>query len=198
MMVAIAQGVAGDGFAVVGATATRAPPMIVDPDALLAAAAEVVEIALANQDAYDGMIVAAFGDPGLAGIRAASAVPVVGIAEAAMLQAAEGGRRFGVATTTADLVTQINARADALGLTDLYTGIRVTQGDLSYLMADPERLRVALGQVVEVCIARDGAEAVIIGGGPLGQAAMALQSTFVRPIIAPIAAAVRRIVGVIG
>ena len=198
MMVAIAQGVAGDGFAVVGATATRAPRMIVDPAALAAAAAEVVEIALANQGGYDGMIVSAFGDPGLAGIRANSAVPVVGIAEAAMLEAAEGGRRFGVATTTAALVTQISARADELGLAAQYTGIRVTQGDLSYIMADAERLRIALGQVVENCIHRDGAEAVIIGGGPLGQAAKALQSAFVTPIIAPIPAAVRRIAGMIG
>ncbi len=197
MMVAIAQGTAGDGFEVAGATATRAPPMIVDPDALLAAAAEIVEIAVANQAGYDGMIVSAFGDPGLAALRTVSAVPAVGIAEAAMLEAAEGGRRFGVATTTAALVTQISARVDDLGLGAQYTGIRVTQGNLPSLMADPERLKTALAEAVEICITRDGAEAVIIGGGPLGQAAMALQTAFAIPIIAPIPAAIRRIIGMI-
>jgi Asp/Glu/hydantoin racemase len=198
MMVAIAQETAGERFTVVGATATRAPLLIADPDALTKAAIEVVEIAVTNQSSYDGVIVAAFGDPGLCTVRASIVVPAVGIAEAAMIEAAEGGRRFGIATTTAALVTQISARADDLGLSQQYTGIRVTQGDLASLMADPVLLRSALKRVVEECIARDGAEAVIIGGGPLSQAAMALQSEFSVPIIAPIAAATRRVIRVIG
>lgn len=198
MMVAIAQAVAGDGFDVVGATATRAPPMIVLPEALAAAAAEVVEIALANQASCDAMIVAAFGDPGLAGIRSNTATLAVGIAEAAMLEAAKGGRRFGVATTTAALVAQISARVYDLGLTAQYCGIRVTDGDPNLLTADPERLQAALAHVVQTLITRDGAEAVIIGGGPLAQAAVALQPMFSIPIVAPIPAAVRRIIQVMG
>lgn len=194
MMVAIAQAVAGDGFDVTGATATRAPPMIVLPAALAAAAAEVVEMALANQAGCDGMIVAAFGDPGLAGIRAHTKTLTVGIAEAAMLEAAEGGRRFGVATTTAALTAQIDARVNDLGLTAQYSGTRVTEGDPSLLTADPERLRASLAQVVQTLISRDGADAVIIGGGPLAQAAAVLQPIFSIPIVAPIPAAVRRIV----
>ena len=198
MMVAIAQAVAGDGFDVIGVTATRAPPMIVLPEALAAAAAEVVEIALANQAGCVGIIVAAFGDPGLAGIRANTTTLAVGIAEAAMLEAAEGGRRFGVATTTSGLMTLIDARVDDLGLTAQYSGVRVTDGDPNLLTANPERLQAALAQVVQTLIARDGAEAVIIGGGPLAQAAMVLQPMFSIPIVAPIPAAVRRIIRVIG
>lgn len=194
MMVAIAQAVAGDGFDVTGATATRAPPMIVLPAALAAAAAEVVEMALANQAGCDGIIVAAFGDPGLAGIRAHTKTLTVGIAEAAMLEAAEGGRRFGVATTTAALTAQIDARVNDLGLTAQYSGTRVTEGDPSLLTADPERLRASLAQVVQTLISRDGADAVIIGGGPLAQAAAVLRPIFSIPIVAPIPAAVRRIV----
>ena len=69
MRVAIAKSAAADGFEIVGATATRAPQMIVTPDALAAAASEVTQIAQAHQHAFDGLIVAAFGNPGLAGIR---------------------------------------------------------------------------------------------------------------------------------
>lgn len=198
MMVAIAQTVAGDGLNVTGATATRAPPMIVLPAALAAAAAEVVEIALANQAGCDGMIVAAFGDPGLAGIRANTTTPAIGIAEAAMLEAANGGRRFGVATTTAALTAQIAARVHDLGLTAQYSGIRVTDGDPGLLTADPERLHAALAQAVQTSISRDGAEIVIIGGGPLAQAATVLQPMFSIPIVAPIPAAVRRLIRMIG
>jgi Asp/Glu/hydantoin racemase len=45
------------------------------------------------------------------------------------------------------------------------------------------------------CFDDDGADAVIIGGGPLGQAAEQLAGTLQRPLIAPIPAAARRLVG---
>jgi len=77
--------------------------------------------------------------------RAATCLlPAVGIAESAMLEAADAGRRFGVATTTPDLADQINARARDLGLGGQYTGIRLTDGDPNAVVADPERLRAAL------------------------------------------------------
>ena len=48
MMVEIAASAAPSGFEVLGATATRSPPMIVSPEALERAAAEVPEIARAH------------------------------------------------------------------------------------------------------------------------------------------------------
>ena len=197
MMVAIATSVAIDGFDIVGATATRAPSMIVTPEALDTAAPEVEEIALAHQSSCDGIIVSAFGDPGLAGIKSAMKLPAVGIGESSMLEAAEGGRRFGVATTTPLLKAKIDALPETLGLRPRYTGTRFAHGDPQELMRDPARLRAALAGAVEACIARDGAEAVIIGGGPLGEAARELQPMFTVPIIAPIPSAVMRIIRLI-
>jgi len=49
-----------------------------------------------------------------------------------------------------------------------------------------------VGYAVRACLA-DGAQAVIIGGGPLGQAAVRLAQRFDVPIIAPISAAMRRL-----
>ena len=194
MMVAIAKSAAADGFDIVGATATRAPTMIVSADALEAAALEVEQIALAHQDSCEGVIVSAFGDPGLAGIKAAIKLPAVGIGESAMLEAASNGRRFGVATTTPLLKAKIDALPDTLGLGARYTGTRFAGGDPQELMRDPARLRKALAGAVEACIAQDGAEAVIIGGGPLGEAARELQPLFTVPVIAPIPSAVARII----
>jgi Asp/Glu/hydantoin racemase len=197
MMVAIAKSVATDGFDIVGATAMRAPSMIVTPDALEATAPEVEEIARAHQNSCDGSIVAAFGDPGLAGIKAAMKLPAVGIGESSMLEAAENGRRFGVATTTPMLKAKIDAMPAALGLRSRYTGTRFAEGDPEALMRDPSQLRAALAGAVEACIALDGAEAVIIGGGPLGGAARELQPMFTVPVIAPIPSAVMRIIRLI-
>ncbi|WP_145669776.1 aspartate/glutamate racemase family protein [Bradyrhizobium stylosanthis] len=194
MMVAIARSVVADGFDIVGATARRTPAMIVSPDVLEAAAPEVEEIARARSGACCGIIVSAFGDPGLAGIRAAMKLPAVGIGESAMLEAAGNGRRFGVATTTPLLKAKIDALPEALGLRSLYTGTRFADGDPEELVRDPARLRAALAGAVEACIAQDGAEAVIIGGGPLGEAARELQPMFAVPVVAPIPSAVRRII----
>lgn len=193
MMVAIAKSVAANGFEIMGATTTRAPSMIVTPDALELAAPEVAEIARAHQNSCDGIIVAAFGDPGLAAVKSGTKLPAVGIGESSMLEAAEGGRRFGVATTTPQLKSKIDALPEALGLRSHYAGTRFTDGDAQELMRDPARLRAALVGAVEACIAQDGAEAVIIGGGPLGQAARELQPMFKVPVIAPIPSAVARI-----
>jgi Asp/Glu/hydantoin racemase len=121
-------------------------------------------------------------------------IPVVGICEAAMIDAAAGGRRFGVATVTPDLVAPITERARDLGLLHLFTGIRLTPGDPLALTADPARLQQSLAEVVATCFDEDHAEAVIIGGGPLGQAATGLAQSLKQPIIAPIPAAVRRLV----
>jgi allantoin racemase len=187
-----------DGIAVTGATARRGPPMITTPEALAAAADEVIAIGLREADGMSGIIVGAFGDPGLEALRRNLSIPAVGICEAAMLEAAAGGRRFGVATVTPDLVAPITERAAALGLLHLFTGIRLTPGDPVALTADPARLRQCLAEAVATCFDDDHAQAVIIGGGPLGQAATALAQLFAQPVIAPIPAAVRRLVALMG
>jgi allantoin racemase len=198
MMVKIAQSAASGDIDIVGATAAHGPAMIVDPEALAASAPEVVEIGVARGKDAAGIIISAFGDPGIADLRKQVNVSVVGIAEAAMLAASDKGRRFGVATTTPKLVASIDARAGELGLAQLYSGTRLTSGDPNELVADPARLIEALRQAVSACIELDKAEAVIIGGGPLGNAATALTPMFSIPVIAPIPAAVHRQMDILG
>ena len=196
MMVRIAQSAASNNVKIIGATAPQGPSMIVDPRALAASAPQVVEIGVARAKDVSGIIISAFGDPGIGDLRRAVSVPVVGIAEAAMLVASANGRRFGVATTTPGLVASIDARAAELGLARLYSETRLTSGDPLKLAAEPDRLVEALRQAVSACIELDKAEAVIIGGGPLGNAATALTPMFSIPVIAPIPEAVHRIMGI--
>lgn len=197
MMVAMAQAAAGEAAEIRGVTAADGPNMITTAAALEASVAGVVEIGLREGPVVSGVIVGAFGDPGADMLKERLAVPVTGICAAAMLEAAgqggDVGRRFAVATTTPDLVAAIDARADALGLASLYAGTWLTPEDPFDLVVDPQRLERALGRAVERAIAEGGAEAVIIGGGPLSAAAAALAGAFPQPIVAPVAAAVRRL-----
>jgi len=198
MMHAIALTALDARMAVETVTARRAPSMIVTPEQLTASAAEVVELGTAHGRDCAGIIVSAFGDPGLAELRRKVAIPVVGICEASMIEASQGGRRFGVATSTPDLIEAIGQRAHDLGLAHLYTGIRCTEGDPVALAADRALLTEALAGAVSDCIRLDGAEAVIIGGGPLGQVAEALRLRFHKPVLGPIPSAVERIIDLIG
>ncbi|SOY53027.1 putative Hydantoin racemase [Cupriavidus taiwanensis] len=175
--------------AVVGATVARGAPMIVDDGDLAVAAgavndAEMVRLARLA----DGVIVGAFGDPGLEALRAQLAVPVVGIGEAAMRAAAAGERRFGVATTTPRLAASIGSAVRRHGLETWFTGARFTDGDPRALGNAPRQQEQRLAGAVQACI-DDGAQAVIIGGGPLGEAAWELGQRFAIPVIGPIPAA---------
>lgn len=190
MMVAIASTAADKGLAVVGATARRSPAMIVSPTELEAAAAEVIEIGRDHAADCIGIIVSAYGDPGVHELRQQVAIPVIGICEASMLVAAESGRRFGIATVTPDLIPAIDAHARRLGLAAQYSGIRSSSDEPRQLAKDPLALRRTLALEVEKCFTQDNAEIVIIGGGPLGAAAEALKDQFDHPVLSPIPCAV--------
>jgi Asp/Glu/hydantoin racemase len=176
--------------AVVGATAARGAPMIVDEDDLAVAADAMCDQAMLGLAGDAGaVIVGAFGDPGIEALRARLSVPVVGIGEASMQAAATGQRRFGIATTTPLLAASISASVRRQGLGEVFTGARFTEGDPRVLGGSPQQQEDLLAGAVDACIRTDGAQAVIIGGGPLGEAARALGQRFPIPVIGPVPAA---------
>jgi Asp/Glu/hydantoin racemase len=175
------------------ATAARGAPMITSDAELATAVNEVLAIGTREAQGVAAIVVAAFGDPALALLRARVAVPVVGIGEASMLEAASGGRRFGVATTTPGLADSIAQAVARLGLSAQFSGTRIPQDDPLRLAADPGLQDLLLGQAVRACIEEDGAQAVVIGGGPLAQSAERLAGRFGAPVISPVAAAMRRV-----
>ena len=197
MMIGIANSVSPNGLSIRGATAAHGTTMIVNESELVASANEVVRIGRSEAAQVAGIVVGAFGDPGLDVLRRELTIPVTGLCEAAMLEAAFDQRRFGIATTTPDLVAALSAKATAAGFSDLFTGIRLTPGDPRELTRDADRLDTALEAAIRDCVELDGAQAVIIGGGPLAQAASRLAPRFDAPIIEPIPAAIRRLVDAI-
>jgi allantoin racemase len=172
---------------VIGWTAPSGPALLTSM-AYLAAAAELVAQA-ELPDTLRGVIVAAFGDPGRAALAAKLQLPVVGIGEAAALAASAEGRRYAVATHTPGLVTGIDALMRSYADAN-YLGTFLTEGDPLDLASDPQRLDTAL--LSAMMRAHDaGAEAVIIGGGPLGEAAERLRPLAPCALIAPIPEAAR-------
>ncbi|GGR56089.1 aspartate/glutamate racemase family protein [Streptomyces roseolus] len=187
-----------DGYEVRGVTVAAGPPMLVDEELLRASVRHVLDAADALLAAPEGpevaaLVVGAFGDPGVEDLRARTTVPVIGIAEAALREAGADGRRFGIATTTPGLAAAIDARTARLGWSAQYTGVRLTPGDPHRLAADPAEMTERLADAVDRCVREDGAEAVVIGGGPLGEAAEALRHRFPVPVVGPVPAASREV-----
>ena len=181
MMLAAAAPHLPPGVTVRGATAANGAPWIQDEAALDIAAAEVASMDLGGADA---VVVAAFADPGAPALRMRTKVPVIGIGEASLRAASYGGRRFGIATNTPGLAAVIETAVRRLRLDQNYTGLRLTTAASH---ADD-----ALADSVARCI-DDGAEAVVIGGGPLSAAAARLGQRLPVPIVEPVPAAIRAV-----
>ena len=174
-----------------GWTATRSPRLIASPEALEAAADEV---AGADFPAWPGaIIVAAFGDPGADRLAARAPCPVIGIGAAAARAASRGGEAFAVATTTPalrDLVDGLMRRHARDG----YVGCFCGDADPADLMTDPVALDAALlAQIGHAHSA--GARRVIVGGGPLGEAAERLRDRTPAILVNPVLCAAREAAG---
>lgn len=179
-----------------GLTAPFGPAMIIDEPGLTVGAEAVAAMArmISERGDTQGVIVAAFGDPGIETVRALLPDrPVTGIGEASFAEAGADGRPFAVATTTPGLVAAIGERVRLAGHQPHFLGTVLTEGDPHALVALPDRLADAL---YDACRrARDdlGAKAVIIGGGPLAEAAETLSGRLSIPVVSPVRAAARQI-----
>lgn len=180
------------GASIEGRTALHGVPLITDEAALRSAATGVVEMGIGlAAEGFHGIVVAAFGDPGVEALRDRVGIPVVGIAEASMAEAAALGARFSVVTTTPHLHDTIRATATRYGHAERFVSVRFTLGEPSSLMAAPRHLKKALLRAAEDAIRLDGAEIIIIGGGPLATVARAIAKILPVPVVEPVPAAVR-------
>jgi allantoin racemase len=182
------QALIGSPWVVDALTVAEGPSMIVDPHSLQAAAVQVRSAVLSahrNGGRHEAILIAAIGDPGRRELAAVLDIPVIGIGEASILRAAAGGRKFGMATSTPLLAPSLATLVAEHEQADRFTGVRLTKSDPLALAADPERQFEELLAAVGQC-ADDGAEAVIIAGGPLSATARRLAGACEIAIVEPI------------
>ena len=190
LMVEIAREHAPSSVQIEGMTAPFGTPLITCDAELDEASSAVLALAPRLAQNADAVIISAFGDPGAGNLASMLPLPVVGIAEAAMRAAAHGGRRFAVVTHTGRLVNRMARRAEEIGLGTRCVGVLASEDDPVALMARPAALEDAL-HVLALRAVRDlGADAIIVGGGPLGRVAKALRCRCGVPVIEAIPEAV--------
>lgn len=189
IMTAIANEVATGKALFIGRTMEHGPAIITDESSLGAAGPQIVSAGIdAAATGYAGILISGFGDPGREPLKQNIAIPVTGIAEASMAAASAGGRRFSVVTTTPLLTEAIRRSAACYGCLDLLTSVRITAGEAEKTMRDPDFLAQALLGLCHDSIESDGAQAIVIGGGPLAVAARRIAQDVPVPLIEPVAA----------
>jgi allantoin racemase len=166
------------------------PLIVTRADWLVAGPATLAALSSAR-GTYDAAVIACFGDPGLDAAKELLDVPVLGISEAAFHAASMLGRRFGVVSFTAALRPMFEECLAHHGLTARCAGFRMGpafSGDPGTVAEDRLDLLAAL---CAESVAQDGAEAIILAGGPLAGIAPLLQPRIAVPLIDGTQAAVR-------
>jgi Asp/Glu/hydantoin racemase len=195
---AAAQAAASPGTVVEAVSAPFGLPLIVSrADWLVAGPATLAALA-ARRGQYDAAVIACFGDPGLDAAKELLDVPVLGISEAAFHAASMLGRRFGVVSFTAALRPMFEDCLAHHGLAGRCAGFRMGPafaGDPGLVAEE----RAAL--LVDLCrqsVEQDGAEVVILAGGPLAGLAPVIADRVAVPLVDGTAAAVRMAEALVG
>jgi len=156
---------------------------------------ETIKIAWKNRNNYDGIIIAGFSDVGLDPVRELLDIPVIGIAEAAYHTAALLGHRFSVLTGTSKWTPPKEDYVKAVGIESKVASIR-PYSEWEELLSDDDLLKCLI-DTGRKAIEEDGAEAIIIGGGPLVGYGKKIQDALGIPVIDPTLNALKVMEGLI-
>ncbi|MCR9107396.1 aspartate/glutamate racemase family protein [Marivita sp. XM-24bin2] len=188
-MTRVARAVAGQDAEIVPLTATMGFPYIASRAEAQIAGANVLDMIAENRSEADAVIIAAFGDPGLIAAREVFDLPIIGMAEAAVLTAAMLGERFSIVTFSPHMARWYTDCVHQTGLAARFTGVRCPDEAPASVDNVAEALRGDLIDLTKAATALDGADVVILGGAPLAGLATELAGKAPGLLIDPIAAA---------
>jgi len=156
-----------------------------------AIAAHAAVDALANdRSRKDAVVLACFGDPGLAALREVSKVPVIGMADAAILTACGLGKRFSIVTGGAPWKPMLEEFVAARGLAERLASVRTVPPSGADIARNPKAAMALLARGCRACAKEDGADVVILGGAGLAGLAAKLKSRVEVPLLDGVACAV--------
>lgn len=183
---------AAPGTTLIPLTAPRGVPYIATRAEAQIGGAVVLEMMAEHHSSVDAAIIAAFGDPGLFGARELFDIPVVGMAESAMLSACMLGRRFAIVTFATALVPWFEDCVEMHGLSGRCAGVRMLNEPF-HSIDDVQAEKEAL--LVDLCnrtITSTGADVIILGGAPLAGLAEKVKDRIPVPVVDQVQAAVKQ------
>ena len=146
---------------------------------------------------YDAVIIACYGDPGLAAAREISPVPVVGIAEASMLMACTVAHSFSIVTILPRVKPMLQDVVKLHGLEARCASIRTTPLSVLDCEADPAAAGREIIAAGRKAIEEDGAEAICLGCAGMGPLDKLVQAELGVPVLDGTACAVKLVEGIL-
>lgn len=175
------------GVEVIALTNHDGPPSIQGPEDGIAAAPGL--LALVSGAKADAIVIACFDDTALAEARALSAVPVIGIGEAAFHAAMMLGTRYSVVTTLSVSVPVIEANLAAYGLSASCIRVRASEVPVLDLEHAGSAAEAKVSAEIARAIAEDHARAIVLGCAGMADLAARLSVRHGVPVIDGVAAA---------
>jgi Asp/Glu/hydantoin racemase len=160
-------------------------------EALIGAYA-TAQLAAEHHAAHDAVVVAAFGDPGLAALREALPCPVTGLTEAALATAVQLGGRFSIVAISQRIRAWYRETVAAYGLESRLASLRALDeplADIGTVQGDQGERLVALAAR---CVAEDGADVIVLAGAPLAGLARSVRERLPVPVVDGVSCAVRQ------
>lgn len=195
LLVSAGREAAAPGTELVPLTAPRGVPYIATRAEAQIGGAIALEMLAEHQHDVDAAIIAAFGDPGLFGARELFDIPVVGMAEGAMLTACMLGRRFSIVTFARALGPWYQECVEMHGLRDRCASIRMLDGAFRSISNVQDEKEALLVELANRAVREDEADVVILAGAPLAGLANKVKSKIPVPVVDQIAAAVKQAEG---
>jgi Asp/Glu/hydantoin racemase len=139
----------------------------------------------------DAIVVAAFGDPGLSGLRELMPVPVTGMTEAALASAHLLGRRISIIAISQRIQAWYREVVEGYGFGPRLASIRALDRPISAIGGVQQEHAQALKALAERAVDEDGAEVIILAGAPLAGLARSLEGRLPVPVVDGVSSAVR-------
>lgn len=190
LMADAASSIASPGTDIVPTTARVGFPFVSSRVEAEISAPHIFETIAEHHADVDGVIISAFGDPGIVGARQLFDIPVIGVSEAAMLTACALGDRFSIITFSERFAAWFYDCVLRTGLERRFAGFRFPDEDFRSIDTVQEDLAETMVHIVEEAARVDGAEVVIFGGGPLAGLAAKVAHRLPIPVVDPVASAV--------
>jgi allantoin racemase len=164
----------------------------------LIAAGAVAEIIAEYTGKVDGVVVAAFGDPGMPALKELTDVPVIGITEAALCAAALQGHRFSIIAISDRIRPWYLDCVERFGLGGRLASIRSINENLNGIGSVQHDFKETLLALSRQAVTEDGADVVILAGAPLAGLARELRGQIPVPVVDGISAGIRMAEAVVG
>lgn len=149
------------------------------------------QLAAEHHERFDAVVVAAFGDPGLTGLREALPCPVTGLTEAALASAHLLGHRISIIAISQRIQAWYREVVDSYGFGSRLASIRALDRPLSSIGGVQDEHAQALKALAERAVDEDGAEVIVLAGAPLAGLARSLKGQLPVPVVDGVSSAVR-------